>query len=169
MRASDQRIENARDLVEKSPAYQDPAPTNGEPRERPSRPSKRITQPPPIPSKVKELKELTKQEIEEAPLLDVDPYTSGEHRIPSEAELKAAAELADAPFVDVDPYTSGEIPVTPALAQVIKQADEEDSGGVPRVIEADDSSDLADEGPTDPSRRRFANTIRRDDSQQLKM
>ena len=171
MRSSDPRIENARDLVEKSPAYEEPAPTptNGEPRERPSRPSKRITQPPPIPSKVKELRELTKQEIEDAPLLDVDPYTSGEHRVPSEAELAAAAELADAPFVDVDPYTSGEIPVTPALVAVIKQADEEDSGGVPRTIEADDSSELADEGPTDPSRRRFANTIRRDDSQQLKM
>ncbi|HEY5951724.1 MAG TPA: DUF4388 domain-containing protein [Kofleriaceae bacterium] len=144
-RASDPRIENARDLIERTPALSTPAPANGEPSSRRKPPTK----PPPIPAKAR----LSEREIKEAPLLEADPYTSGEHKLPSDEEL--------APFVDADPYTSGEIKLPPF----------DDSSGVPTAVEADDrSGELGDDGPTtDPSRRRFANTIRREDSQGLRM
>jgi DNA-binding response OmpR family regulator len=152
-RASDPRIDNARNLVEKSPALTEPAVPPEAVAEAPSEPTRRrkeTTKPPPIPVKA----QLSKQEIAEAPLLEPDPYTSGEHKLPTEEEL--------APFVEAEPYTSGEYtPVSPP----------EDYSGVPTVIEADENSsgDLYEEGPTDPSRRRFAATIRRDDSQGLRM
>jgi DNA-binding response OmpR family regulator len=143
-RQSDPRISNARDLVEKTPALADPANTNGEPQGRRKPPTK----PPPIPTQ-----RPSQQEIEEAPLLDADPYTSGEFKLPSQQDLD------NAPFVDADPYVSGELPLRSA-----------DSDAVPTAVEADDASgDVAPEGPTDPSRRRFANTIRREDSQGLRM
>jgi DNA-binding response OmpR family regulator len=163
-KTTDPRIENARDLIEKTPALREPAESavaaatsaaspNGEPQTRRKPPTK----PPPMPAAKSKL---TDREIAEAPLLDADPYTSGEFKMPTEQELAAARELANAPFVDAEPYVSGEIPI-PQLP--------EDSSGVPTAVEGEDRSELADEGPTDPSRRRFANTIRRDDSQGLRM
>jgi DNA-binding response OmpR family regulator len=145
-RQSDPRISNARDLIEKTPALADSA--NGESQGRRKPPTK----PPPVPTRKpsEEPAKLSLKEIEEAPLLDADPYTSGELKLPTDQDLDAA------PFVEADPYTSGELRA--------------DSSGVPTAVEAENSSgDLADEGPTDPSRRRFANTIRREDSQGLRM
>jgi DNA-binding response OmpR family regulator len=137
-RQSDPRISNARDLIEKTPALSEPS--NGEPQGRRKPPTK----PPPLP-----VKALSKKEIEEAPLLDADPYTSGEFKLPTDQDVDAA------PFVEADADASGEL---------------DHSDAVPTEVEADDhSGDLADEGPTDPSRRRFANTIRRDDSAGLRM
>jgi hypothetical protein len=143
-RSSDPRIDNARDLVERTPALADAEPpTNGA-----SAPRKRITQPPPIPAR-----RPTQREIAEAPLLDADPYTSGEHEVLTEQEV------AEAQLLDADPYTSGEIDTELAG----------DDSGVPTVIEAEETPELADEGITDPSRRRFAATIRRDDSHGMRM
>jgi len=162
-RASDPRIDNARDLIEKTPALrEEPAasPTNG------SSPPRRKsgTLPPPIP------KAALQKAPDEVPLLDADLITSGEIRVPSEAEL------ADVPLLEADPYVSGEHKLPPPPPKKVEVASQftsgetEDYSGVPTVIEAEGSDgELADEGPTDPSRRRFASTIRRDDSQGLRI
>jgi DNA-binding response OmpR family regulator len=123
-RPSDPRIGNARDIVEKTPALAEPATSNGES----TRTRKPTTKPPPIPAK-----KITQQEIAEAPLLDADPYTSGEMAAPTDEQLAAAAER---------------------------------SSGVPTAVEAED---IVEESETESSTRRFANTIRRDDSQGLRM
>ncbi len=122
-RPSDPRIGNARDIVEKTPALAEPATSNGES----TRTRKPTTKPPPIPAKI------TQREIAEAPLLDADPYTSGEMAAPTDEQLAAAAER---------------------------------SSGIPTAVEAED---IVEESETDSSTRRFANTIRRDDSQGLRM
>ena len=146
---TDPRIENARALIERTPALaDDEAPKNGESTARRKVP----TQPPPIPQK-----RVTAREIENAPLVEADPYVSGEITVPSDREI------AEAPFVDADPYVSGEIPAAAVVAAV-----SDHSSGVPTAIEADDASALAD-GGSDPARRRFAATIRRGDSQGLRM
>ncbi len=128
-RTIDPRIENARDLIEKTPAIEEPsAPaTNGEPRR------KVPTKPPPIPARARR----ASNEVDNVPMLEADPDTSGEH-----------------PVVDA---------ATP-IAIV-----EEDYSGVPTVVEADEQSELADEGPTEPARRRYAATVRREESQGMRM
>jgi DNA-binding response OmpR family regulator len=125
---TDPRIENARDLVERTPALAES--TNGAPRR------KVPTKPPPIPAKVS----LSEQDIANAPMLEPDPYTSGEHKLPSDEEL--------APFVEADPYVSGEM------------------AAVPNVVDSDEppESTASDSGP-----RRFANTIRREEAHGMRM
>jgi CheY-like chemotaxis protein len=56
-------------------------------------------------------------------------------------------------------------PVAPRKSKVEAAVEHiEPSDSVPTVIESDEGEVVADEGPTDPSRRRFAATVRRDDS-----
>jgi DNA-binding response OmpR family regulator len=138
-RQTDPRIETARGLVERSPVF-----AGGGLRAPNGTPKKAPTKPPPLPPK-----KLTEREIAEAPLLDADPYTSGEFKLPADQEL------ADAPFIDADPDASGEHGVK--------------SDAVPTPIERETTPELEDEGTTDPSRRRLASTARRDDSQGLRM
>ncbi len=133
--ATDPRIENARSLVERSPALD--SGTNGEAPRR-----KVASVPPPIPEKAR----LASKELAEAPLLDADPYSSGEHPIKSEEEL--------APFVEADPYSSGEL-----------AAPTEDYSGVPTVVEAEESH--AEDRGADPSRRRLGDAVRRDDGMRM--
>ncbi len=146
---TDPRIENARALVERTPALVDDSPPkNGE-----SAPRRKVpTQPPPIPQR-----RVTAREIENAPHVDPDASARGDLEVPSDQEI------AEAPFVEADPYSSGEIPAAAVVAAVSDR-----SSGVPTAIEADDASNLAD-GGSDPARRRFAATIRRGDSQGLRM
>jgi DNA-binding response OmpR family regulator len=146
---SDPRIENARELIERTPALAEPSEPPGQNGESPRR--KVPTKPPPIPVKAAP----SEREIADAPLLDADPYTSGEHPVPSEREI------ADAPLLDADPYTSGEHPT--------KEIEAEDSSGVPTTVESDEGNGLADEGPTDPSRRPFPAPVRREESHGLRM
>jgi len=138
--ATDPRIENARSLVERSPVLADSGPVqNGTERRKPP------TQPPPVPRR-----KLTEREIADAPLLDADPYTSGEH------DATGAREIADAPFVEAEPDASGEH--TPASS----------SSGVPMVIDADSLAE-ADALQHDSAPRRFAATIRRETSQGMRI
>lgn len=128
--------------------------------------ARRQTTPPPIPQTSK------KQNDDDVPLMEAEAYTSGEIRLPTEADL------ADAPMLDIDPDVSGEhrpIPPPPPKKAEQVTADDiverEDYSGVPTVIEAEAprSDDITDEGPTDPSRRRFAATAEREGSQGVRM
>jgi DNA-binding response OmpR family regulator len=152
-RESDPRIDNARNIVEKSPAFEEPAPINGEQARRSKKPT---TQPPPIPEAAKRP---SVKEIANAPLLEAEPDVN--------AEAKEKAEELLAPFAD----PSLEPPKRSHVAEFDAAEHAEDYTAVPTVIEAEGSvsGDFGEESGTDPSRRRFANTVRRDDTQGLKM
>jgi DNA-binding response OmpR family regulator len=103
--------------------------------------------PPPLPASALAR---AQRELDDAPLLDAEPYTSGEYKIPTEEEL------AQAPLLEAEPYTSGEHKL-PTAEELQDFSSDEDYSGVPTVIEAgEEPDDLGEERPTDPSRRRPA-------------
>lgn len=128
--------------------------------------ARRQTTPPPIPQSAR------KQNDDDVPLMEADAYTSGEIRLPTEPDL------ADAAMLHIEPDVSGEHrPVPPPPPKKAEQVtaddivEREDYSGVPTVIEAEAprSGEISDEGPTDPSRRQFAATVSRDDSQRVRL
>ncbi len=80
LRTTDPRVENARDIVEKAPEPPSNGANGANGRSTGRSTGNRKTLPPPLPS-------VRAKEIEEAPLLDSDLLTSGEIKLPSEAEL----------------------------------------------------------------------------------
>jgi DNA-binding response OmpR family regulator len=189
LRTADPRIENARDLVEKSPTLTSSDAPNGR--------SRRKTLPPPIPRAAAKAAappasedpplldsnlltsgehKLPADDSEEVPLLDSNLLTSGEHKLPNDAEVAGAAVGAVVPESPQTPADSDSLPASSAEAEARELSAEppiepEDYSGVPTVIEAEKPElDDVEGGPTELIRRGprpSAASLRRDESLEM--